>query len=219
MSDTVSTTAKTPPALLCFPALFKPRQPREGQAQKEPRYEAIFVFDKKAQASAEFADMKKAILAAIESKWPGRSKDRDFLRGLKLPLRKNTDRRDDKGVAKAGFEDPDGVFVSAWAKPEYPPPVVGVDPRQAITDPAKVWAGQIVRAEIRAFPFENSGNRGVAFNLNAVQVLGNGDRRLDNRGDPTRAFDDDVSKEAMRNAGATGGGSADAGADDDDGLI
>jgi hypothetical protein len=50
----------------------------------------------------------------------------------------------------------------------------------AIKDPAEIYAGAKVRASLRAFAYDNNGNKGVSFALNNVQKLGEG-ARIDGR--------------------------------------
>jgi len=65
------------------------------------------------------------------------------------------------------------------------PGVVDAD-LQPVLDPAQVYSGCYARVSINAFPYSNSGNKGISFGLNNVQFLEDGEPL----GGRTRAEDD-----------------------------
>lgn len=83
------------------------------------------------------------------------------------------------------------------------PPGVANRQGRAVTDKGVVFAGCYVRADVRAFPYENSGNRGVGWGLNHILFWEDGPR-LDGKQALVDAFKDFVEPE-----------SASAGAEDD----
>ena len=56
----------------------------------------------------------------------------------------------------------------------------------AVLDPTQVYSGCYARVSINAFPYSNSGNKGISFGLNNVQFLQDGEPL----GGRTRAEDD-----------------------------
>jgi len=160
----------TPYGLLSFPNLFTPRAPAEGT---EPRYSINLVFDEKAQKAPEYIAMQKAVIACAKEEFG----DDVNLKGLRLPFR-------DAGEKEyAGYNDGD-MFVSAWTKQK--PGLVNAQ-RSEILDPSDVWAGQLARATIKPFAYNVSGNKGVSFALNNVQIVKKDMPRLDGR----KAAEDD----------------------------
>lgn len=62
----------------------------------------------------------------------------------------------------------------------------------AVIDPTQVYSGCYARVSMNAFPYSNSGNRGISFGLNNVQFLDDGPAL----GGRTRAEDDFADAEA-----------------------
>ena len=56
--------------------------------------------------------------------------------------------------------------------------------------PEQVFAGQLVRAAINPFWFDVSGNRGVSWGLNSVQIVRADMPRIDGVMPPEKAFPD-----------------------------
>lgn len=175
MSDT---QALTPKARLAFPALFEAKS-FNGQPAK---FSAVLVFDKEAQQTAEFQNLKKAAAAAAKEKF-----------GDKLPKNlRNPFRAGSEKEGTAGFDD-DCVFITVSSKKQ--PKVVDrkkVDGKfPIITDEDKLYPGCYVRASLNAFAYDTSGNKGVSFGLNNVQFLSDGERIASGGGrNPDAEFDD-----------------------------
>lgn len=168
---------RTPTGVLSFPALFKPRAPAPGA---EPRYSLNLVFDAATQKSPEFLALKQAVMDVIETE-VGASKARDkaFLAGLRLPFR-DAGEKSYAGYAK-GL-----IYIAAWSKER--PGIV--DARlQEVLVPDDVWPGQLARCTVKPFWFSNSGNKGVSFGLNNVQIVKADMPRLDGRRKATDDFD------------------------------
>lgn len=164
----VSKTIMTPAAILSFPHLFKPSA---APGSDKLKYSCSLVFP----AGADLAELKQAALDAANEKF-GADKVPAMLRSAKLrmPFR-------DDGADKGYPEN--AVYINV--RSDKQPGVVGVYPGpdgrpMPITDETLVYAGCKVRATVRAFAYDTSGNRGVAFALNNVQKLADGDR-LDGR--------------------------------------
>jgi|NOAtaT_6_FD_contig_31_2628685_length_1015_multi_4_in_0_out_0_2 hypothetical protein len=173
MSETKVTTPK---ARLAFPALFEAR----GFNGQTPKFSAVLIFDKEAQATPEYAKMKEAAKTALKAKFGDKPP-----KNLRNPFRDASEKED-----VAGFDD-GCVFITVSAKKQ--PKVVdrnkvnGAFPQ--ITDEDKVYPGCYVRASLNAYGYDNNGNRGVSFGLNNVQFLDDGER-LGSGGGASRAEDD-----------------------------
>lgn len=174
MSDPKSVV--TPIGLLCFPALFEPKAAAQGG---EPRYSCILGFDELALKTAAYQNLRKAALAAITDKWgAAKAGDSNFLRGLRMPFRQASEKE------YAGF-DRFEIFISPWSKNQ--PGVIDLNGAEIVV-PGDVWAGQLARATVRAFAYENSGNKGVAFGLEHVQIVKADGERIDGRRSASQAF-------------------------------
>ncbi len=175
MSETDEKYVITPEAMLSYPHLFEPEAMNEGE---EPAYSACLVFEKDADLKA----LRKAIAAAATEKWGNKAESMFRSGALRSPLRKD-------GEAK-GY--PEGsIFLNARTKrkPGIVGPYKGADGKpMPITDPDEVYAGCYVRASLRAFAYDNKGNKGVSFALNNLQKLRDG-KRIDGRRRAEDEFD------------------------------
>jgi hypothetical protein len=158
MSNAESTRIITPTARLSFPALFKPARPMaEGADEK---YQCELIFEK----GANLAPLKEAIKTAIKNKWGDKPP-----KNLRIPLRDgDTDRE-----GKDGYEG--CMFISARSKDR---PGVVIGPHRDICTPDReheVYGGCYVRASITAFAYDTAGNKGVAWALNNVWKLRDGE--------------------------------------------
>jgi hypothetical protein len=170
---------RTPIGVLSFPTLFSPRPRAVGG---EPVYQCSILFDLNAQKDPAFAALKKAVLECIEDKaGTGKSKDPQFMAGLRSPFRPCAEK------SYQGYDIEGGVFISPWTKSK--PGLVDAQ-RNEIMVPEDIWAGQLVRATVSPFYYNNSGNRGVSFGLNNLQLCAPGSQRLDGRRAAKEDFDD-----------------------------
>lgn len=175
---------RTPIGRLAFPHLFVARAASQGQ---EPRYSGTILFDPVGQKAPEYHALKKAAFEAGCGMW-GEPKMRDptFFRTLRMPFRPAGEKQYE------GFED-GFIFITARSKER--PGVV--DARlQDITVPADVWAGQLCRFFVAAFAYSNSGNNGISFALNHVQITKRDMERIDGRVAANKAFDPVVEETA-----------------------
>jgi len=163
---------QTPTGILSYPHFFKPRPVVEGG---EPRYSCNIIFDDVAQKKSEYTALRQLANKVAFDFFGDKMKDPRFVARLRKPFRPCTDR---PGVM--GYDVPSGVFISPWSK--QPPQVFGPggtgDP---ITVPGDVFPGQRCRAQVTAFAYENAGNVGVSFGLQAVQITRRNMPRLDGR--------------------------------------
>lgn len=156
----------TPEFRVSFPAVFKPKR-QKGDATSEPKYGLTMLFPK----GADLSKLKAAAQEAVKEKW-----------GDKPPKNLRSPFRDQGEKEYEGYVE-GAVFVSASSKQK---PGLVDRQRQDIIDETEFYPGCYARATIRAFAYDNNGNKGVAFGLNNVQKLRDGDPL----GGRTRAQDD-----------------------------
>lgn len=169
----------SPQAVLSYPHLFEPNLP---PGATEPVYSCALVFEK----GTDLSELKKAALAAATEKFGNKAEALIRDGKLKMPFRTDAE---DKGY-------PDGsVFMNVKnkSKPGIVSTYPGADGKPtSIDDPSAVYAGCKVRASLRAYAYDVSGNKGVAFSLGNLQKLADGDR-LDGRKRAEDEFEADLS--------------------------
>lgn len=186
---------RTPAGMLSFPHLWVAKPVVQGG---EPRFSCSIVFDAAAQQSEAYKQLRKDVAEAIDAQWgAGKSRDAAFVKRLRLPFRKAEEK------SYAGY-DPGKIFISPWTKTK--PGVVDVN-RQDILVPGDVWAGQIARATVTAFAYDQGGNKGVNFMLSNVQIINQDMPRMDGRRSASDEFDDGEF-DAGPGAGAGAGGTS-----------
>lgn len=170
---------RTPIGLLSYPHVFVARPAAPGA---EPRFSCALLFDKTAQADPAFMELRKAVGVVIDETFgAGKSRDRAFVASLRSPFRRTALKK-----AKGYADMVDGIYIQPWSKDR--PGVV--DARlQTITFPGDVWPGQMARATVRPFAYDVSGNKGVNFNLNNIQICRTDGPRLDDRKRAEEEFD------------------------------
>lgn len=147
----------TPAARASFPHLFKPAINKQ-EPTKDPRYSLSLLFPKDADLSA----LKASVNAILTEKFGTKEK---FPKNLRSPFR-------DQGEKEfAGYEE-GNVFINAWTKSK--PGLVGPDLKD-LTDETQIYAGCWVRASVKPFYYDTNGNKGVAFMLNNVQKVKDGE--------------------------------------------
>jgi hypothetical protein len=169
----------TPIGVLSFPNLFSPRPRAPGG---EPVYQCSILFDQNAQRDPAYQALRKAVVECIdEHNGSGKSRDTAFMAGVRSPFRPTAEK------AYQGYDIPDGRFISPWTKSR--PGLVDAR-RNEIMVPEDIWPGQLVRATVSPFWYNQSGNKGVSFALNNVQVCRTDVPRLDGRKKATEDFPD-----------------------------
>jgi hypothetical protein len=139
----------TPEFRLSFPKLFKPEAFEGGT----PKFSITMLFPK----DADLSEVKAAVKAVATEKW------NDKLKGKKMPF-KDGDARDYEGYAGM-------IEVRASRNADFGPPVIVDAERQEILDPAEIYSGCWCRAQVEAFAYDTTMNKGVAFGLTAIQKL------------------------------------------------
>lgn len=171
---------RTPIGILSFPSVFTPKPRAQGG---EPVYQINLLFDQKAQKTQEWADLKRAVAEVIDTEWgQGKSQDKAFVSRLRLPFRRCQEK------SYKGYDIEGGIYIAPWTKQR--PGVVDAR-RQEIMAPEDIWAGQLARATVSPFAYDQSGNKGVNFALNNVQIIAKGSERLDGRVPADQDFPDD----------------------------
>lgn len=169
----------TPIGILSFPHLFVPK-PRAPGA--EAVYSCTLIFDLNAQRDPQWLALRRAVMEEIDNKnGIGKSKDPKFMTGLRSPFRKCDEKE------YSGYDIEGGYFISAWSKSR--PGIVDAR-RNEISVPDDVWAGQAARISVTPFYYNVSGNRGVSFMLNNIQICRVDGPRLDGRRQARDEFDD-----------------------------
>jgi hypothetical protein len=182
----------TPKVVISYPHLYVAKMPPNPRPGQMARFSCVLLFpnvmDEEDQAL--MLAMQQAALAKAVEKWGSEAKVQEMMQmepphRLKWPFRKDNQKADgtikwDKEKFKCFIspwsETAPGV-VSRWADPN--------DPKRRpmkILDPSKIFAGCIVKASVNPFAYDQTGNRGVAFGLQNVQLWQHEDvERLDNR--------------------------------------
>lgn len=164
----------TPLGLLSFPHLFVARAAVQGA---EPRFSCTLIFDGDAQKHAKYLELKREVMSAIEEEWGSKAKDASFIKKLRLPFRDAAE-KDYEGYG------PGKIFINPWNKSK--PGVIDRDLQDMTAD--QVWAGQLARAIVRPYTYNQSGNQGVSLSLVHVQIVRSDMPRLDGRRSAKDAF-------------------------------
>jgi hypothetical protein len=190
----------TPEAIASYPNIFHP-QPvsAEDAAQgKKPKYGVALVFP----ADADLKSLKQTAIKAAQDRWGDKLKGAKmvtletqhgpatFLQAgklrVRLPWRDQEDVIADKGYPAGSTL----INVRSDRKPgvvnTIPDPNNGGKPT-VVTDEAAIYPGVIIRASLSAFTYDNSGNSGVTYGLENVQIVRDGDR-LDGGANATDEF-------------------------------
>jgi hypothetical protein len=170
---------RTPIGILSFPRVFAPRPRAQGS---EPVYQINLLFDRTSQATPEFAALRRAVAETIDETFgANKHQDKAFVAGLRLPFRKCSEKK------YKGYDIDGGIYIAPWSKTR--PGVVDANRREIVV-PEDVWAGQMARATVAPFAYNNSGNKGVSFALNNLQICRTDGERLDGRIAAEDDFDD-----------------------------
>lgn len=191
----------TPKGRVSYPHLFEARK-APGSDKAKYSLTLLFTDDPEVPAgSNDIDELKAAMLAAAYEKFGDTDDTRKKIKAgkIRMPLLEPEEGK---------YPDEYVLEIRMNSSEQFKPQVVdrfkGKDGKPAvITDPDDLYPGCWARASVRAFGYDVSGNKGVAFALNNVQKLAD-DERLDNR---TSAQDEFEAEES------------EAGADDLDGAL
>lgn len=146
----------TPKCRIVWPSLFVATA-MKGQSQENAKYQVTLLIPK----DADIAVLKTAAAEAATEKFP------KVKNGLRSPFRK-TEEKDNLAELAEDFP----FYITARSKDR--PGVVGPNGKP-VDDPEQVYSGRWAKASIQAFAYDNSGNKGVSFGLQNVQLLDNDD--------------------------------------------
>lgn len=187
----------TPPFRAGFVALFKPSKPKTAAATQEPKFSVQAFFPPNTDFSAMKKSMEEAWNDFVVKEWP---KPEDRPKIFKKPFRKHVDNDGDVEPKNWPEEVPvDWIMVNFSQKQDRRPPVVD-QKVQDIIDEQEIYSGVWLRAQVRAFGYHNSGNKGVSFGLNMVQKTKD-DKPFKRGGGPGKPSDVFSAVEGGTNAG------------------
>lgn len=139
--------------------------------------------------NADLSAMKQQAQTAAQEKWGS-----NVPKTLRSPFRRNEEL--DNPVI--GVPD-DAIVMTFSANEDRRPGVVDAN-LQDIIDEAECYSGAWYRAQVRAFAYEKSGNKGVSFGLQNLQKLRDGEP-LGGRMPASKAFDEVPSEGGSKTAG------------------
>lgn len=149
--------------------------PKKSNFNDKEEYSMTVLIPKEDKTTVEA--IKRAIKAAAEKKW-----------GSKIPPGLRNPLRDEEAEAASKGETPRPEYAGHFfinVKSKDAPGIVDAR-RQQVLDPKDFMSGDYCRVSMNAYPYEQAGNRGVAFGLGNIQVLEKGAPL----GGRTRAEDD-----------------------------
>ena len=149
-------TIITPVFTLCFPTLFVPEASGNDPT---PYYTFTAVFE----PDSDLTEMRRLAQASVKASFP---------KGLPPGFR-NPFQLGDRKYEKWGDIFRGRIYVRM--KTKFKPGVCDAQ-RIAIDNPEMVYGGQKARAAVSVYAYDNQGNRGVAFNFSAVQIVADGER-------------------------------------------
>lgn len=146
----------TPQFRVSFPHVFEANS-FQGQ---EAKYKLTMLFPK----TTDLKELKRAALNAAVEKWGPKEK---WPKSLKMPFRDGDEKEELQGYA-------DCIFVSATSKQR--PGVVDQKRAPITKEDNTFYAGCYARASLIAFAYDTAGNKGVAFSLQNIQKLRDGEQ-------------------------------------------
>lgn len=144
----------TPEFRVSYPYVFKPNKPM--QAGSEAKYSISMLFDN----DADLALLKQAAKEAVAEKW-----------GANPPKNLRSPFRDQGEKDGAGYVE-GNIFITASSKTK--PGLIDAN-NADIIDESDFYPGCYARATVRAYAYDQNGNRGVSFGLQNVQKLREGE--------------------------------------------
>lgn len=168
----------TPKAVLSFPHLAEPQQPKNGKGRIA--YTASLLFMK----GTNIDNLWEAAIKAAVDKWGAGAEKRLKAGGLRSPFRTDWE---DKGYPEGtvwinvkSTEQPTLAYI--W--PDTSRPLVNGKHPPMLVPQARIkkdfYPGVIVIANVGPYAYDQEGNKGVSFGLNTMQKISDGPR-LDGR--------------------------------------
>lgn len=169
----------TPVFRVSFPHVFIPQDPMS--AEGKPKYGVMALFSPKEFSPEETVLWQKMIALANDASM---KKFQKILKDLPPNFKKPFHRGDEK--AEYGFTS-DQIYVNITS--HIMPGIVASDGKTKIIDQNSFYPGCYARASVNAFGFDKKGGKGVAFGLNNLMFVKDGER-LDNRIEAEKEFED-----------------------------
>lgn len=161
-------TLITPRGRLSYPHLL---ERNTGGNYPSDKYETLLLIPKGVDISELEAAATKAMTEMFDDEF-------DTIYDLKNPPLRDGD---EKG----------GEYSGHWilkAKSDNRPAVVGLNPKVIIDSPEEVYGGQWARLSLNVYAYKKPGNKGVAWGLKNVQIIGGGDPFGGGAGKPEDQF-------------------------------
>jgi hypothetical protein len=162
----------TPEFRASFAWIFSPQPPMEGAQDPTPKYGVTMLFDEKARKTPQYQAMQNLAVAALKEKFgdkimPDGNGWYKLKTGgaLKNPFRSGEEKGELEGYAGM-------VFCAATSKMQ--PGLVDASLQRIISE-QDFYSGCYARATITAYGYDKAGNKGVAFGLQNVQKLRDGE--------------------------------------------
>lgn len=159
----------TPTFRVSYPTVFKPEK---NDLNGDMEYSLVAIFP----ANADLSAMKLAAKAAAEAKW-GLDQTK-WPQPMKKPFRPCKERWkfvDGKQIVPAGYEDGEAMFATFKQKADKGQPQIVDREVNPIRESQYFYAGCYAIASVRAYAYDNKGNRGVSFGLGNVQKVDDGE--------------------------------------------
>lgn len=161
-------TLITPKGRLSYPHLL---ERNTGGNYPSDKYETLLLIPKSADISELEAAATKAMVDMFDDEY-------DSIYDLKNPPLRDGD---EKG----------GEYSGHWvlkAKSDNRPAIVGPNPKVIIDSPEEVYGGQWARLSLNVYAYKKPGNKGVAWGLKNVQIIGGGEAFGGGAGRPEDQF-------------------------------
>lgn len=195
MSDKETTRIITPVFRVSFPHVFVPQDAMSEEGKAKFGVMAVFT---PGEFSPEDKTRWQAMIGIAND--AAMKKFKKALKELPPNFKKPFHRGDEK--AEYGFTD-QMIFTNITS--HIKPGIVASDGKTKITDDQAFYPGCYARASVNAFAFDKKGGKGVAFGLNNLMFVKDGER-LDNRVEAEKEFEDFADPNA---ASSVGGGLTD----------
>ena len=160
----------TPVGRLSYPHLFSPQTNDQG----DERFKTAIFWPE----GTDLTEMQNAALTVAKARWGDEVVQLIRTGKVRWPF------RNDAGDVKARGYPEGSTFVNMSAKNR--PGVVDANVADVI-DPGEAYAGRDALINATAYTYDVSGNRGVTFGVNHVQILGDNER-LDGRKAASEVF-------------------------------
>lgn len=165
MSDKKRNDIITPKFRVSFEHLLVPDQKKKDDGTVKATYEVTMLFEKSADLKVLRDAANQALQEYFAKKGLDETKRKAFLATMRSPF------RDGDLMTYDGFPGHTFVRASSTTAPGVVDKYV-----KKIINAAEVYSGMYAIAQIRAYVYENMGNRGVTFELLNVQKVADGEK-------------------------------------------